>query len=197
MRQSRNVAALVVILAVAALVVLSACGQLFSPTNVHVNTPPSPAASPSPAPSPTPGPVSQGSFDVDHVAIFSYGQTCSQGSVIHNNLNGAPSEIPADCTEVLLTATPKRKDGADSTNHGRALRWTLNGVVSPDNSPVSVSGANVLPGPVESTFNRTIQLPALGIGGRPTPGTLLVLSAVLSDPSGQPLPAATFSAVVK
>lgn len=130
----------------------------------------------SPGASPSPG--GGGPSDVNALAIFVYGLDCTGGP-----REPAGDEIPADCTGLSLTATPKTgKDGNgdgksdDAVNHGSAITWSA-AVTPPD-------AADVSPHPANTLFNRYIKVRT------PRKQGSVTLTANLVAPDGR-----TFNAV--
>lgn len=125
-----------------------------------ITSPSSPTPTPSPSASPSAGPS-----DVDSLAIFVYGYQCATG-VEPSHSAGI---ITSNCTEANLTATPKRANGDDATSHSTSITWQVDGA--------SFEG-QVVPGPEELLFNRTVK--AVDANGRRRPGTV-TLTATLKE----------------
>jgi hypothetical protein len=146
---------LVVLLAL----VIGACNL----NNIKINDPsplptPSPTATPAASPTPTP---SSGSSDVASMVIFVYGYSCAPGITAPEN---SSFRLPMGC-RASATATPKRADGTDATNHGNQISWAPGTAV-----------ADVEPHELNPLFNRVITPRALG---------QITLFAVLVDPAGR------------
>jgi hypothetical protein len=131
-----------------------------------------PTALPSPPlPVPTPSAI-PGTSDVASMIVLVYGYTCQPGIPDPNHAAGV---IPQGCSAAQLTATPKRADGSDATNHGINITWSV--VPAPDgNFP-----GQVVPQDNNPLFNREVN--ALN-GGVRVPGSV-TLTATLIAPDGR------------
>jgi hypothetical protein len=137
-----------------------------------------------PGPTPTPTPITipspgGGVSDVNALGIFPYGLDCTGGP-----RDPVGDEIPADCSGMSVTATPKtgrdeNGDGKpdDARNHGNNITWA-----SPLMSPSG--NAEVTPHPANPLFNRYVKVTTPR-----RPGTV-TLNSTLVAPDGR-----TFTAV--
>lgn len=131
-----------------------------------------PTAVPTGPPTPLPSPGVPGASDVASMIVLVYGYTCQPGTPDPNHAAGV---IPPECSAAQLTATPKRADGSDATNHGINITWSV--VPAPDgNFP-----GQVVPQDNNPLFNREVN--ALN-GGVRVPGSV-TLTAKLIAPDGR------------
>ncbi len=129
---------------------------------------PTPTPAPTPTPTPTPTPFVPGPSDVAYLLLLNYVK-CEPGRSFI---------MTRGCRELYITATPKNGSGNDARQHGRNLRWWVNGKqVKDTDQGLNVGCVYMSAGPGEDTFNRLISR----IDNEPCEAYLEV---ELTDPAG-------------